>query len=73
MAKAAGSYASNSQYTETVIVPNGTYEFNITDTTGDGICCDNGQGSYTAKVGVAARTGGSFASSEVTFFVLGSC
>lgn len=51
----------------------GCYDFTITDTYGDGICCTYGNGSYTLTnndTGATLASGGSFASSETTNFCL---
>lgn len=71
-------YASGGPYTDnnttpinaSVCVPTGSQVvFNILDNYGDGICCANGNGSYTVSVsGVTVATGGSFASSESALF-----
>ncbi|MBL85353.1 MAG: hypothetical protein CMO82_01700 [Winogradskyella sp.] len=53
----------------------GCYDFVITDTYGDGICCAYGNGSYTltnSDTGATLASGGSFTSSETTNFCLGS-
>jgi len=51
----------------------GDYTFEITDTFGDGICCEYGIGSYTLKIdGVLLTSGGSFGSSETVDFSVGS-
>lgn len=72
------TYASGGPYTDgnttpvnaTVCVPTGSQVvFTILDSYGDGICCSNGNGSYTVSIsGVTVATGGSFASSESTTF-----
>lgn len=52
----------------------GCYDFTITDTYGDGICCAYGNGSYTLTnndTGSTLASGGSFASSETTNFCIG--
>ncbi|HIC30888.1 MAG TPA: DUF5011 domain-containing protein [Flavobacteriaceae bacterium] len=51
----------------------GCYNFTITDTYGDGICCSYGNGSYTltnTDTGAILASGGSFTSSETTNFCL---
>ena len=65
------SYASNSPNTnvsETVCLPDGCYDFRITDSYGDGICCQYGNGSYTVTDagGTVLASGGQFTSSETT-------
>lgn len=71
--ESGGSYASNTHYVTTHCLPGpARYEFTITDTWGDGICCSYGQGSYEVTVdGVSVKEGGDFASSETTPF--GEC
>ena len=45
------------------------YNFTITDSFGDGICCAYGEGSYSvAAGGVVVASGGDFADSETTLF-----
>jgi hypothetical protein len=56
----------------TECLPPGEYEFTITDTAGDGICCDLGQGGYDILVnGMINHTGGQFGSLETKTF--GAC
>jgi hypothetical protein len=53
----------------------GCYDFVITDTYGDGICCSYGNGSYTltnSDTGATLASGGSFTSSQTTNFCLGA-
>ncbi|WP_299098055.1 immunoglobulin-like domain-containing protein [uncultured Winogradskyella sp.] len=53
----------------------GCYDFVITDTYGDGICCSYGNGSYSltnSDTGSVLASGGSFTSSETTNFCIGS-
>ncbi|MBR9915765.1 MAG: DUF5011 domain-containing protein [Algicola sp.] len=53
----------------------GCYDFQITDTYGDGICCAYGNGSYTltnTDNGATLASGGSFTSSQTTNFCLTS-
>merc|ERR1712194_764693 len=48
------------------------YQFTISDSYGDGICCSYGEGEYTVvKNGVEEVTGGAFDSQDSTTF--GSC
>ncbi|MCP4443571.1 MAG: T9SS type A sorting domain-containing protein [Aureispira sp.] len=53
-----------------VCVPTGTQVvFTIYDGYGDGICCSQGNGSYTVRIGTTiVASGGSYASSESTTF-----
>ncbi|EDP97048.1 S8 family serine peptidase [Kordia algicida OT-1] len=51
----------------------GCYDFTITDTYGDGICCTYGNGSFTLTnddTGATLASGGSFTSSDTTNFCL---
>jgi hypothetical protein len=74
---ASGSYSSanpdGSTVSETLCLPDGCYDFIITDSYGDGICCAYGNGSYsvTNSSGTLA-SGGDFDSSETTNFCLGT-
>jgi len=72
-ASSGGSYGSaGSTYVETECIPSGQYEFTISDSYGDGICCSYGSGSYTVKYnGELVKQGGEFGSSESTLF--GTC
>lgn len=44
-----GDYVEQSSFTESYCVPNGTYNFTIVDSWGDGMCCSNGSGDYTVS------------------------
>ena len=71
-------YLSGGPYTDgnttpindSICVPTGSQiVFTIFDSYGDGICCSEGNGSYTVIVdGVTVASGGSFGSSETTVF-----
>lgn len=51
---------------------NGDYQFTISDSYGDGICCSNGNGSYTLMFGqTTLASGGEFTKSQTTSFTLG--
>jgi len=72
---ASGSYSNanpdGSSISESLNLENGLYEFTITDSYGDGICCTYGNGSYS--VSDASGTfisGGSFGSNESTQFCI---
>lgn len=71
-----GSQADGSTLTIDVgCLDDGCYDFIITDTYGDGICCSYGNGSYSltnSDTGVVLASGGSFTSSETTNFCLGN-
>lgn len=70
-----GSYSNKlTVYSETFVLADGNYTFNIYDSYGDGICCSYGDGYYTLTDGnnVEFATGGSFGSSDmVTFCIAG--
>ena len=67
-----GSLANNTSYSEQVCLLDGDYTFTITDSYGDGICCQYGSGSYTVEVdGQTLFSGGQFGSSEAHNFTLG--
>ncbi|PTX64211.1 putative secreted protein (Por secretion system target) [Kordia periserrulae] len=54
-------------------LPDGCYDFTITDTYGDGICCSYGNGSFTltnSDSGATLASGGSFTTSDTTNFCL---
>jgi hypothetical protein len=56
----------------TECLPPGEYEFTITDTAGDGICCDFGRGRYDILInGNIRHTGGQYGSLETKTF--GEC
>ncbi len=71
-----GTYSSQTDGSTLVIsindVPDDCYDFTISDTYGDGICCSYGSGSYSLAVtgGSVLASGGSFTSSDVTNFCL---
>jgi len=59
---------------EKACLPNGCYDFIIEDTFGDGICCQQGNGSYaiTDQFGNALASGGEFRNDEATNFCVSS-
>ena len=65
-------YTSNAAYPENSCISRGVdYTFEIKDTHHDGICCDNGQGSYKVFVdGEEVATGGEFATFEASTFAV---
>ncbi|WP_452598134.1 M43 family zinc metalloprotease [Pontimicrobium sp. MEBiC01747] len=74
---ASGSYSSanpdGSTVSETLCLPDGCYDFIITDSYGDGICCAYGNGSYSVtNASGTLASGGSFNSSETTNFCVGA-
>ncbi|MBQ0788523.1 MAG: DUF5011 domain-containing protein [Oceanihabitans sp.] len=73
---ASGAYstanADGSTVNETYCLPNGCYDFVITDAYGDGICCSYGNGSFNVTSGSTTLvSGSSFTSSDTTNFCLG--
>ncbi|AHM61195.1 hypothetical protein D770_14705 [Flammeovirgaceae bacterium 311] len=60
---------------ETFCLPDGCYDFVITDSYGDGICCSHGNGNYSltgAGGKVLASSNGSFGTTETKNICLGS-
>ena len=58
-------YASNEIYRESFCLTDANYHFTITDSYGDGICCDHGNGYYELSIhGTTLASGGDFNSSE---------
>lgn len=70
-----GTYSGQADGSTLVIdlcLPDGCYDFTITDTYGDGICCSYGNGSYTVSDSSNTyASGGNFTSSETTGFCIG--
>lgn len=70
-----GTYASQpdgSTITLTECLDAGTYTFTMSDSYGDGICCQYGSGSYSLTSGTTnLASGGSFGASESTTFTIG--
>ncbi len=68
-----GSQPDGSTVNLTECLEVGTYTFTISDSFGDGICCQYGNGSYSLiSTGVTLASGGSFGGSESTTFTLGN-
>lgn len=66
-------YASNTQYNEQVCLTDGTYSLVMSDSYGDGMCCNVGNGSYSLTYGsTELASGASFSSTDSTTFELGS-
>ena len=66
-------YSNNTTYTETFTLADGCYDFVISDSYGDGICCSYGNGSYSLDEGSSnLASGGSFGSSETKNFCVSS-
>jgi len=58
---------------DTFCLADGEYTFTMTDSYGDGICCGEGQGSYTIVAGsVSISFGGDFGQIETKTFTIGS-
>jgi len=67
-----GGYDSSNSYQETVCLIDGRYMFTISDSHGDGICCDNGSGNYSISLdGNLLKTGDDFGFEEQTVFDVG--
>lgn len=64
-------YGGQSNFSTVFCLDDGTYDFTIFDSFGDGICCSYGNGSYTLDLGSTnLASGGSFGASETTTFTL---
>jgi len=68
-----GGYTqANSMVVVDLCLVNGCFDFNITDSYGDGICCAYGQGSYTVSDASGVLiTGGQFGSVDTQNFCVG--
>ncbi|NEN22464.1 T9SS type A sorting domain-containing protein [Cryomorpha ignava] len=68
------NFQSGTIETEIVCVDNGCYDFVIMDIMGDGICCENGNGSYTLEDenDNLLASGGDFGTQETTNFCFSS-
>jgi len=68
----SGYASAGTTYSDDFCIPDAGYEFTISDTYGDGICCSYGSGKYEVTYkGDIVASGGSFGSSETKTF--GSC
>ena len=70
-----GSQTSGSTLNIPICLNDGCYTLTFSDTYGDGICCAYGNGNYSLtnnSSGVVLSQGGSFASTDVTTFCIGS-
>ncbi len=68
-----GPYGNNTTYSEIICLSEGCYDFTISDSYGDGICCEFGTGSYQIDNLVSGQnyvTGGEFGTSETTNFCI---
>lgn len=72
-AVASGSnYESNTQYNEQLCLTDGAYTLIVSDSYGDGMCCNVGDGSYTlTQDSTTLASGASFNNTDSTTFELG--
>jgi hypothetical protein len=69
---AGGLYSSSMTFNEIICLDNGRYTFTISDSYGDGICCENGNGNYQVKLeSQVIKQGGEFGESETFSFDVG--
>lgn len=69
----SGYNNGDNNITETFCLPDGCYDFTITDSYGDGICCSYGNGSYSLAAGNnTLASGGQFGSTETKQICVGS-
>ena len=62
------SLKSNASYVDQVCVPAGRYMFNVYDTTGDGLCCKYGSGSFSVAIdGEEIIFGGNFRAKSISY------
>merc|ERR1711971_314592 len=62
---AGGLYSSSKSFDEVTCLDNGRYIFTISDSHGDGMCCNSGQGGYKLTLGgEVMKEGGEFGESE---------
>jgi len=62
---------ANQEYNERLCLEKGRYTFVLYDTTGNGLCCDNGNGSYrVTSNGITLAQGAQFTYSDETSFEL---
>lgn len=68
------SEANGSTVNETICLPTGCYDFTILDSSGNGLCCTQGNGSYSLADhnGTVVASGATFTNSETTNFCLTS-
>lgn len=70
-----GSQPDGSTVVENICLPDGCFDFVISDAYGDGICCGYGNGSYILRDdsdNAVLASGGQFGSSETTNFCVNS-
>ncbi|MBQ4864561.1 endonuclease [Pseudoalteromonas sp. MMG013] len=66
-------FANNTTHTETLCVADGSYSFVISDSYGDGICCEFGNGEYLlTHNNQTIASGSSFTDQKIHNFTLGS-
>ncbi len=66
-----GNYSNNQTYNQTFELTDDCYTFTIYDEYEDGICCEQGQGSYTLTAdSEVIVSGGSFGASKSTSFTI---
>jgi len=73
VASSNGEYAADLSFiSESICLASGCYNFIITDTYDDGICCGYGNGSYVVsdESGTSLAAGGNFTTSETTNFCI---
>merc|ERR1712232_1427744 len=69
---AGGVYPSSVTLEESTCLTNGVYIFTISDSYGDGMCCDHGNGSYKLTLeGETLQEGGDFGESESVIINVG--
>jgi len=71
--ESGGGYSETTNYNEEYCLDEGDYIFEILDSFGDGICCSQGDGSYTLTVSgdILVDEGGDFGSSQEKEFTVG--
>ena len=66
-----GNLPDGSTFLDTFCLNTGCYDFTISDSRNDGICCGYGQGSYSLVAdGVTLAAGGQFTTNETTNFCI---
>merc|ERR1711902_5387 len=69
---AGGLYGSSMTFEEVSCLTNGRYIFTVSDSHGDGICCDNGEGHFEVLLsGQIVGQGGDFGESQTFTFDVG--
>jgi endonuclease I len=72
LSSGSGYTVKGATITKSITLATGDYTFTINDSYGDGICCTQGNGSYTLKdaSGTQIATGGNFTTSEQVIFTI---